>query len=39
MMANLREHKPGDEVIIRIRRDGKEMDLTVKLKAGRPRGE
>lgn len=37
MMANLREHKPGDEVKIKLRRDGKEMEVTVKLKASKPR--
>jgi len=37
MMARLREHKPGDEVKITLRRDGKEQEVTVKLKAGKPR--
>jgi hypothetical protein len=37
MMSKLREHKAGDEVIVRLRRDGKEMEVTVKLKASKPR--
>ena len=37
MMARLREHKPGDEVKITLRRDGKEQEVTVKLKASKPR--
>jgi Peptidase family M28/PDZ domain/PA domain len=37
MMSRLREHKPGDEVVIKIMRDGKDMEVTVKLKASKPR--
>jgi hypothetical protein len=39
MMSRLRSHKPGDVVKIVVVRDGKEIPLDVKLKAGRPRGE
>jgi aminopeptidase YwaD len=37
MMAKLREHKPGDEVVVKLTREGKEMEVTVKLKAGQRR--
>jgi len=37
MMARLREHQPGDEVLIVLRRDGREETVTVVLKASRPR--
>ncbi len=37
MMAKLREHKPGDVVKIMLRRDGKEQEVTVTLKASKPR--
>ena len=39
MMAKLREHKAGDEVVIKLTREGKEIEVTVKLKAsqGPPR--
>ena len=39
MMSHLRDHKPGDEAVIKLRRDGKEMEVTVKLKAGEQRRE
>jgi len=38
MMARLREHKPGDRVKILLRRDGKEQEVLVTLKASKPRG-
>jgi Zn-dependent M28 family amino/carboxypeptidase len=37
MMARLREHQPGDQVKIVLRRDGKEETVTVTLKASQPR--
>ena len=37
MMSRLREHQPGDQVRILLRRDGKEETVTVTLKASRPR--
>ncbi|MFO0827498.1 MAG: M28 family peptidase [Phycisphaerales bacterium] len=37
MMSRLREHQPGDHVTIVLRRDGKEQEVTVVLKASRPR--
>ena len=37
MMARLREHQPGDQVRIVLRRDGKEETVIVTLKASRPR--
>lgn len=37
LMARLRDHRPGDQVRIALRRDGKDLDVTVTLKASKPR--
>lgn len=38
MMDHLRKHAPGDKVKIKIRRDGKDIELDVTMKASKPRG-
>ncbi|MBL9150434.1 MAG: M28 family peptidase [Phycisphaerae bacterium] len=37
LMSRLRDHRPGDKVRIALRRDGKDLDVTVTLKASQPR--
>ena len=38
MMDQLRKHAPGDKVKIKLRRDGKELEVDVTMKASKPRG-
>ena len=37
MMKHLRDHKAGDQVKLKVWRAGKEMELTVTLRAAKPK--